>query len=355
MKAAVLTGIRQMEIKDVPEPKIEKDNDVLLKIEVVGVCGSDVHYYETGRIGSQVVQYPFIVGHECSATVKAVGDSVTRVKVGDQVVAEPAVSCHECDQCRQDRENTCDKLRFLGTPGQGDGCLCEYIVMPQESCFPTNGAIRLEQAALCEPFAIGVYSVKQSQISKNAKVAILGAGPIGLSCMAAAQAEGVGAIYMTDKLDYRVQIAKKAGAVWAGNPERNVIPSEAEGEDIIKAILQREPLGMDIVYECAGQQETLDEAVELLKPGGRLMLIGIPRSEHVWFSIDKLRRKELSIINVRRQNKCTQKAIDLIAEGSVDIDFMITHRFKLEQTKEAFDMVAGYRDGVVKALIEFGC
>ncbi len=350
MKAAVLTGIRQMQIMDVPEPKIEKDTDVLLKIEVVGVCGSDVHYYETGRIGSQVVQYPFIVGHECSAMVKAVGDSVTRVKVGDEVVVEPAVSCYNCDQCKQGRENTCFKLRFLGTPGQGDGCLCEYIVMPQESCFPTNGAmhsmanaITLEQAALCEPFAIGVYSVRQSQIFRNAKIAILGSGPIGLSCMAAAQAEDVEAIYMTDKLDYRVQIAEKAGVTWAGNPDR---------EDIVKEILQREPLGMDIVFECAGQQETLDEAVELLKPGGRLMLIGIPRVEQVWFSIDKLRRKELTLINVRRQNKCTQTTIDLIASGKADIDFMITHRFKLEQTKDAFDMVAGYRDDVVKALIE---
>jgi threonine dehydrogenase-like Zn-dependent dehydrogenase len=215
--------------------------------------------------------------------------------------------------------------------------------MPQESCFPTHKAISLEQAALCEPFTIGVYSVKQSNISKDAKVAILGSGPIGLSCMAAAQAEGAETIYITDKLDYRVQIAKKAGAVWAGNPER---------EDIVKAILQQEPHGMDIVYECAGQQETLDEAVELLKPGGRLMLIGIPRSEQVSFSIDKLRRKELTLINVRRQNKCTQTAIDLIAFGKVDIDFMITHRFKLEQTQEAFDMVAGYRDDVIKALIE---
>jgi L-iditol 2-dehydrogenase len=196
---------------------------------------------------------------------------------------------------------------------------------------------------LCEPFAIGVYSVKQSQIPRNAKVAILGAGPIGLSCMAAAQAEGAETIYITDKLDYRVQITKKGGAVWAGNPER---------EDIVKEILQREPHGMDIVYECAGQQETLDEAVELLKPGGKLILIGIPRSEQVSFSIDKLRRKELTLINVRRQNKCTQTAIDLIASGKVDIDFMITHRFKLHQTKEAFDLVAGYRDGVVKAIIE---
>ncbi len=343
MKAAVLTGIRQMEIRDVPEPKIENDDDVLLKIEKVGVCGSDVHYYETGRIGSQVVQYPFTVGHECAATVEAVGGSVTRVKIGDQVVVEPAVSCHKCDQCRQGRENTCFKLRFLGTPGQGNGCLCEYIVMPQENCFPTKGTVTLEQAALCEPFAIGVYSVKQSKISKKAKVAILGSGPIGLSCMAAAQAEKAEAIYITDKLDYRVGIAKKTGAAWAGNPKK---------EDIVKAILQIEPLGMDTVYECAGQQETIDEAVELLKPGGRLVLVGIPRLERVSFNIDKLRRKELSIINIRRQNKCTQAAIDLIAEGSVNIDFMITHRFKLEQTQQAFDMIAEYRDGVIKALIE---
>jgi len=266
------------------------------------------------------------------------------------VVVEPAVSCHECDQCRQGRENTCFNLRFLGTPGQGNGCLCEYIVMPQENCFPINGTLTLEQGVLCEPFTIAVYSVKQSaawltpsQIFRDAKIAILGSGPIGLSCMVAARAEGIEYIYMTDKLDYRVQIAQKNGAVWAGNPNR---------EDVVKAILEREPLGMDIVYECAGQQETLDEAVELLKPGGRLMLIGIPRIERVSFLIDRLRRKELTIINVRRQNKCTQVAIDLIASGKAKVDFMITHRFELVRAQEAFDMVAGYRDGVVKAVIE---
>ena len=337
MKAAVLTDIRQMEIIDVPEPKIEKDTDVLLKIEKVCVCGSDVHYYDTGRIGSHVVQYPYIVGHECAATVKAIGSSVTHINVGDEVVVEPAVSCHECDQCRQGRENTCYNLRFLGTPGQGPGCLCEYIIMPQECCLPTNGAITLEQGVLCEPFAIGVYAVRQSQISKGTKIAILGSGPIGLSCMAAAQAEDVEAIYVTDKLDYRVEVAKEAGAVWAGNPQR---------EDIVKAVLQREPFGLDTVYECAGQQETLDEAVEILKPGGKLMLVGIPRVERVSFIIDKIRRKEITIINVRRQNNCTQTAIDLISSGKVKVDFMVTHRFMLEQTQEAFDMVAGYNDGV---------
>ncbi|MCX5638335.1 MAG: alcohol dehydrogenase catalytic domain-containing protein, partial [Planctomycetota bacterium] len=144
MKAVVLTGIRQMEMRDLPEPSIKKDDDVLLKIEKAGVCGSDVHYYETGRIGSQVVKYPFIVGHECAATVKAIGSKVSHVKVGAQVVVEPAVSCHNCEQCRRGRENTCYNLRFLGTPGQGNGCLCEYIVMPEENCFPINGVITLE-------------------------------------------------------------------------------------------------------------------------------------------------------------------------------------------------------------------
>lgn len=343
MRAAVLTGIRQMQVRDVPDPQIEKDTDVLLKIERVGICGSDVHYYETGRIGSQVVQYPFIVGHECAATVAAVGPAVDRVAIGQQVVVEPAVSCYTCEQCRVGRENTCYKLRFLGTPGQGDGCLSEYLVMPQEACFPTNGAITLEQGTLCEPLAIAVYAVKQSQLPKATDVAILGAGPIGLSCMVSAKAIGIRGCYVTEKIAERIEVARRHGATWVGDPA---------GEDIVAAILKHRPLGMDVVYECAGQQETIDQAIELLKPGGRLMLIGIPRCERVSFSIDKARRKEITIVNVRRQNKCTQAAIDLVASGRVDPDFMVTHRFKLDQIKEAFDLVAGYGDGVVKTMVE---
>jgi threonine dehydrogenase-like Zn-dependent dehydrogenase len=161
--------------------------------------------------------------------------------------------------------------------------------------------------------------------------------------MAAAQAENAKAIYITDKIRERMEIAKKAGAAWVGNPEK---------QDIVKEILKQHRLGMDVVYECAGQQETIDQAVELLKPGGKLMLIGIPRLERISFIIDKIRRKEITIVNVRRQNHCTQMAIDLIATGRAKVDFMITHRFKLEQTQQAFDMVAEYRDGVIKALIE---
>ncbi len=342
MKAIMLTGLRQMELRDVPEPEIEKKTDVLLKIERIGVCGSDVHYYETGRIGSQVVTYPYITGHECAATVKAIGKSVTRVKVGDAVVVDPAVSCYSCFQCKLGRENTCYNLRFLGTPGQGTGCLCEYLVMPQESCYPTNGAITLEQAALCEPLSIGAYSVQRAQLPERANIAILGAGPIGLCTFVSAKAENINTCYMTEKIPERIEVARQAGATWVGNPDE---------QDVVREILRQQPDGVDVAFECAGQQETLDQCVDLLRPGGTLILTGIPRFDRVSFAIDLMRRKEITIINIRRQNQCTQKAIDLVASGKVDADFMITHHFSIEETQEAFELVAEYRDGVVKAMI----
>ena len=342
MKAAVLTGIRQMEVRDVPDPVIKKDTDVLLKMEQVGVCGSDVHYYETGRIGSQVVTFPFILGHEGAATVAKVGRGVRRVKVGQRVVVEPAASCHTCEQCKAGRENTCYNLRFLGVPGQGGGCFCEYIVMPEDCCFPMIDAMTFEQGALCEPLAIGVYSIKQAGVSKGMDVAMLGAGPIGLSCLLSAKAAGARACYMTEKIPERIDTAGKHGAAWVGNPLE---------EDVAAGVLKQCPLGVDVVCECAGQQDTIDQAIEMLKPGGRLMLIGILRGDRVSFSIDKARRKEITIMNVRRQNHCTQTAMDLIASGRVKADFMVTHRFELAEVKEAFDLVAGYQDGVIKAMI----
>ncbi|MBW8041113.1 MAG: alcohol dehydrogenase catalytic domain-containing protein [Planctomycetes bacterium] len=343
MKAAVLTALRQMEIRDVPDPTIEKDNDVLLKIEMVGVCGSDVHYYETGRIGRQIVEYPFIIGHECSATVEAIGSSVTGVKVGDQVTVDPAVPCHQCYQCRIDRENTCEDMRFLGCPGQGGGCLCEYIVMPEESCFPTKGAITLEQAALCEPLSIAVYAVKRAQIPEGAGIGILGAGPIGLSVLLSAKAEKARKIYVTEKIDARLEAARGVGVTWAGNPDST---------DVVSEILAAEPLGLDVIIECCGQQEALDQAFEILKPGGLLVIIGTARKDRISFDVDTFKRKEISIRYVRRQNHCVQTSLDLIGSGQVNVDFMITHHFRLEETKKAFDLVAGYHDGVIKAMIK---
>jgi len=343
MKAAVLTGICRMEVRDVPEPVIEKDTDVLLKVERVGICGSDVHYYQTGRIGRMVVEYPFTIGHECSATVRAVGPAVKGLAAGDPVVVDPARVCGECDQCAMGRDNTCRHVRFLGAPGEGGGCLCEYLVMPQQCCFPTGGAITLEQAALCEPFSIGVYSVQRGTLPADAKVGILGAGPIGLSVLAAARAEQATRTYVTDKIDSRLAAARRLGAEWTGNPDR---------DEIAGIVSSLEPLGLDVVFECCGQQEAVDQAIEVLRPGGILVLVGTPRTERVSFDVDKFRRKEIEVRYIRRQRHCVEKAMELIASGKVGIDLLVTHRYPLAEAKEAFDLVGVYGDGVIKAMIE---
>ncbi len=342
MKAVMLTGIRRMEMREVPAPEIRDPRDVLVRIRVVGVCGSDVHYYTTGRIGSQVVEYPFTVGHECAGIVEAVGDAVKRVGPGDRIAIEPAMSCGRCDQCRAGRPHTCRNLRFLGCPGQAEGSLSEYIVMPEESCFPLGDGTDLEAAALSEPLTIGVYAVSLSIPMRDAKIAVLGAGPIGLSVLLPALEQGAGAVYVTDRIDERLAAARRFGARWTGNPDR---------EDVVAGVLEREPLGMDAVFECCGQQDALDQAVELLKPGGKLMLIGIPEVDRVSFVIDRIRRKEICIQNVRRQNGCLQKTLDLIESGRIDPRPMVTHRFPFERTREAFDLVTEYRDGVIKAMI----
>ena len=345
MKAFKLSGIRQMQLMDVPDPKIAKGDDVLIEMKTVGVCGSDVHYYETGRIGSQVVQYPFTVGHEGAGVVAAVGRSVKTVKPGDRIAIEPAMSCGECDQCKAGRPHTCRKLRFLGCPKQAEGCLSEYIVMPERCCFRISERTTFEEAALSEPLAIGVYAVKLSIPMKGAKVGILGAGPIGLSVLLPAKAQGAEKAYVTDKINGRLNLAERAGAVRGGNPEE---------EDVVARIKAMEPGGLDAVFECCGQQEALDQAVELLKPGGKLMLIGIPpTNDRVTFLIDILRRKEVCIQNVRRQNHCVQPALDMIDRKDFDVNMMATHRFPFDRTMEAFELVADYRDNVVKAMIRF--
>ncbi|MFW6303190.1 MAG: zinc-dependent alcohol dehydrogenase [Candidatus Sumerlaeota bacterium] len=295
MKTIVLTGIREMEMIEKPMPEIQDDKDVLIRMGSIGVCGSDVHYYVSGKIGSQVVQYPFPVGHEGAGIVEEVGPGVTHVKPGDRIAVEPAMPCGECDQCLAGRPHTCRKLRFLGCPKQADGCLSEFIVMPEHSCIPIRDKMTLDQAALSEPLAIGVYAVQQSIPMQGAKVGILGSGPIGLSCLMPAKAQSAEKIYVTDKIDERLELAQKCGAVWTGNPDK---------QDIVAGIVKEEPLLLDVVFECCGDQEALDQAIAKHQKGMRIYLLAL---------------------------KAPAVAIGV----------------------HAFDLVADYKDGVVKAMIEF--
>ena len=343
MKRVVLTGIREMEVIDTQIPSVLNANDVKIKLATIGVCGSDIHYYSEGKIGTQVVEYPFPVGHECSGVIEQVGENVKNVKVGDLVVVDPAVHCGECDQCLAERPHTCRNNKFLGCPGQLDGCLSEYIVMPDFTCFPVSGKLNPVQAALIEPLTIGVYTVNLAKIvNKNISAGIFGAGPIGLSVLMKLLADQVTNIGMIEPLEYRLQKAEEIGAKYLINPKK---------EDVETEIIKHEELLLDVVFEASGEQEAVTNAVKVLKPGGKLVLVGIPPDAKYSFNMDLMRRKELIIINVRRQNHCVEEAIELVVSGKIDVERMVTHNFSLEETAVAFDIVEAYKDGAIKAMI----
>jgi len=342
MKTMVLTGIRKIDIVEGPAPAIQHPADVLLRIIKAGICGSDLHYYTQGRIGDQIVRFPFCIGHECSAVVTDVGRQVKRFKPGDIVVVDPSISCGTCDQCQLGHFHTCRTVRFLGCPGQLEGCLCDLLVMPEDCCYSAKG-LTADQAALVEPLSIGHYAVQLSGDVKGKKIGILGSGPIGLSVLLSARAAGASAIYVTDRLDYRLEAARQQGATWTGNPDR---------ADIVFDILRQEPMELDVVFECCGQQTAFDQAVKLCKPMSRLVIVGIPETDQSFFAVHDARRKGLTFVNVRRQNECIDPVIDLINEGRIKPDFMITHRFSLDQAAKAFELLGDYRDGIIKAMVD---
>jgi L-iditol 2-dehydrogenase len=340
----VLTGIRKIEMIDRNQPEIKNADDVLIKIKSVGVCGSDVHYFTEGKIGSQVVEFPFAVGHECSGVVTETGRSVTRVKPGDLVAIDPSIHCGTCDQCLSGRPHTCRNNLFLGCPGQIEGCLSDYIVMPEFTCFPLGASFNPTTASLIEPLTIGTYSVKLAKTDFQDKtIGIFGAGPIGLSVLLVLKTQSTGRIFCYEPLEFRQKKAIQLGADFAINPF---------SEDAFATTEKQEPLLLDIVFECSGDQKAVDDATRVLKPGGKLVLVGIQPEAKYTFDMDLMRRKEIAIQNVRRQNHCMDKAIELVSNG-LPVDQMVTHHFSPEETQQAFDLVASYQDGVIKAMIDF--
>ncbi|HPG41589.1 MAG TPA: alcohol dehydrogenase catalytic domain-containing protein [bacterium] len=342
MQAAVLTGIRKIALCTIAAPPPLQAHEVLLRVMTAGVCGSDRHYFTAGRIGEQAVTFPFIIGHECAALVEQTGAAVTQLRTGDRVAVDPAVSCGDCDQCRAGRPHTCRNLLFLGCPGQLPGCFAEYIVMPERNCYPLPAHVSYAQGVLAEPLAIAIYALDFMDPRPGQSIAILGAGPIGLCVLAAAQARGMEQIYVTDIVNERIKAAQQAGAVWTGNP--HII-------DIVQELLHQ-GVQPDAVFECCGSGEALQQAIQILKPGGKLIIIGIPNEARIAFNIHTLRRKEITIINVRRQNKTTAAAVQLLAQGRVNLDFLLTHRFPLAEAQAALDQVSDYKDGVIKAIID---
>ena len=341
MKAAVMTGIRKIEMQERPVPE-PGPGEVRLRVTSVGVCGSDVHYYVDGRIGDQVIEGDHILGHEFAAVVDELGPEVEGPAVGTRVAVEASRNCQKCEQCLSGNPNLCPNVIFYGTPPV-QGALCEYVLQRADLCFPIPEALADEDAAMLEPLGIGIHTVRRARTELGDTVAVLGSGPIGLVTMMCARAQGASRILATDIRPYRLDYAKKAGATDVMNPDDG---------DVVEWIIDLTGgRGVDVAYECAGEQETVTQCIDGTRVAGRVGLVGIPRVDSISLPIHTARRRELDILNVRRSKFAVEMGLAMAQSGQVDLHSMITHRMPLEDVGRACDLVDEYADGVVKAMI----
>jgi L-iditol 2-dehydrogenase len=344
MRASRLHGIRDLRLDELPRPA-PGPGQVLLRVASVGVCGSDVHYYLHGRIGSQVVTGPIIMGHEFSAWVAELGAGLQGPEIGQLVAVDPGISCGHCESCQQGHPNLCPDVRFCGTPPI-DGVFAEYTVMPAANCFPLPGGFDPVAGALLEPLGIAIHAVDLAHLKPGQTVAVLGAGPIGLLIAAVARAAGAASVLMTEPLADRRHFALDYAA------DAVLDPTQA---DMVAAILHMTGgRGVDVAFEAAGAPETPQQAAAVVRIGGTVIVAGIPADDTMTMNAGTVRRKGLTIKLVRRMKHTYPRAIRLVQTGRVDVQPLATHRFPLERIAEAFELVAGYRDGVLRAVIQVG-
>jgi L-iditol 2-dehydrogenase len=342
MKTAVLHAKRDMRLEDRPKPTPRGDQ-VLIRVRAVGVCGSDVHYFNDMCIGNQVVKSPQPVGHEFAGEVVEIGDEVRCVRVGLRVAIEPGVSCKVCRQCLAGRPNCCPNVVFYGTPPV-DGCLQEFVLAREEQCIAIPDAMSFAEAAMLEPLQVGIHAYNMVPCRPGDWVAIVGAGSIGQAVLEMVRTAGASRIIVTDKLDYRLDLARRRGATHTVNV--------TTGDPMAAVLKLTNGLGADVVYEATNSVDGLPQALTLAAIGGRVAAIGIPPVDAITIPASHPRRKQLTVQFIRRSAHSARQALELVAQGKIDVKPWITHRFPLDRVSEAFLLVDGYKDGVLKAVIE---
>jgi len=328
MLAARLRGPRDIRVECVPHPGPPRNNEVLVRVTASGICGSDLHTYLDGRIGDTVVKSPVILGHEFAGVVEAIGKNVRHFRVGVRVAVDPAQPCERCDLCQRGHPNLCRRMHFCGL-FPDNGSFAESIRVPANTCFRVPESIDDVAAAMLEPLGVALHATKLGKIQKGGRVAILGVGPIGLLLVQTAKLAGAREIFVADPLAYRVRCARKFGA--------KLLPRKAE---------------VDVAFEAAWGGDAIEQAVELTRPGGRVVLVGIPSRDVCAFKHSLARRKGLTILLSRRMQHTYPLAIRLAATGRVDLHSFVSHKFPLERAAEAFAMNADYKDRVLKVVIQ---
>lgn len=343
-KGAFMRGIDKMIIKEIPVPEIGK-KEVLVSLEYVGICGSDVHYFHNGCCGSYKVDLSedYMLGHECAGTVVKVGEEVEKLKVGDRVALEPGITCGECEQCKSGHYNLCPDVVFLATPPV-QGCNEEYIAFPENMCFKLPDNVSTKEGALIEPLSVGFYASEQGGVKTGDTVVILGSGCIGLVTLLACKAHGAGKIIVADLVEARLQKALEIGATEVINSGK---------EDALKKIEElTNGRGADVVFETAGSPVTIAQTPFIVRRGGVITLVGISAKEEINYNFAQIMDKEATIKSVFRYRNIYPKAIAAVSGGAINVKGIVTHEFDLDHIQEAYDEAVNNKTDLVKAVIK---
>ena len=313
-RAAVLyaPGDLRVEERPMPEPG---PREVLVEIAAVGVCGSDVHYYEHGRIGSFVVREPLVLGHESAGRVVALGSEVTRHAVGDRVALEPGVPCGRCRECRAGRYNLCRDVRFFATPPV-DGAFANYVTIHEDFSFALPDAVSDEAGALMEPLSVGIWACRKAGVSPGDHVLVTGAGPIGLLAQQCALAFGATAVTVSDVSEARLELARRTGAT----------ATLRAGDDLPEA---------DALIECSGHPAALAAGVAALRPAGTAVIVGMGPEEDATVPLSLIQAHEIWLTGTFRYANTYPTAIALAAAGAVDLEAIITGHYALDDAEAA--------------------
>lgn len=340
--SAVLYGKNDLRLENRPIPQ-PGPNDVLLRMSQVGICGSDVSYLTKGYIGDFVVKQPMVLGHESSGVVVSCGSNVKHLKAGDRVAIEPGVPCRMCEFCKGGKYNLCPDVFFCATPPD-HGNLCRFYTHAADFCYKLPDHVTLEEGAILEPLSVGVHACRRAGVTIGSSVLICGAGPIGLVNLLTAKAMGATKVCITDIAQNRLEVAKQMGA------DYTVLVDTGDAEALAKKIKELMGGMPDITIECSGAEPSIRLGIFATKSGGMMVLVGLGPAE-VKVPIVNAAVREVDIRGIFRYANCYPIALDMIASGKINVKPLITHRYKLEESAQAFETARTGAGGAIKVMI----